>query len=52
MPKIIRKKSIQTDTEIELLRTELERVNAEKDYIAMMTNIEIPSEEVKNEQEI
>lgn len=49
MPKITRKKSIQTDTMIELLRAELERVNAEKDYIAMMTDVEIPSEEAENE---
>lgn len=45
MPKITRNKSIETDIKIEALNSTLAKINAEKDYIAMMTDVELPEEE-------
>lgn len=51
MPRVIRKKSIENSNQIELLTSKLAEANSIIDYLAMMTDVDIP-EEVENEQEI
>lgn len=38
--------------ELELMQVESEKQNANIDYIAMMTDIDIPEGEIENEQEV
>lgn len=44
MPKVNRK-NIEEERERELLKLKLEKANATIDYLAMMTDVELPNEE-------
>ena len=50
-----RTKSIQDATQIELLNAKLAKADATIDYLAMMSDIDLPSEEsevIEDEQEV